>query len=307
MAFGIITTASFATSLQPELATAFGLGYKEKPEIYSRVFEVRASDRAFERFYKVGALGLPEQMSEGSAVKYHSMSELWPKIFTHGAFGLGIQVTKFAMDDCKDSPLAELKGKEMGRVMRLHKELAGAAFFDNGQTAADPTLGGDAVSLYSHAHPTAVGNQSNIASVAVALSELGLENADISIGQFQNEAGHLINATAKSIMVPLGKKHEIHRILKSDGQVYTPDNTPNSLKDQGIFPEVIVNPYLNNTTAYHILTDAAPGEGLLFLNRMAPTMSMDNVFDNDNAKVKTVMRYSLGHLDWRCAFLNAGA
>lgn len=303
---GIITTASFATSLQPELAKAFGIGYKEKPEIFSQIFDVRSSDRGFERFYKVGALDLPDQMSEGSSVKYHTMSELWPQIFTHGAYGLGIQVTKFAMDDCKDSPLAQLKGAEMGRVMRLHKELAAAAYLDGGSVFASAP-GGDGVALYSASHVTAAGNQSNIASVAVALSELGLENADIAISQLQNEAGHIIDAKPRAIVVPVGKKHEIYRILQSEGQVYTPDNTPNSIKDNGIFPRVIVNPHLTNTTAYHILTDAAMGEGLIFLNRMAPTMSMDNVFDNDNAKVKTIMRYSLGHLDWRAAFLNAGA
>lgn len=302
----IITTASFASSLQPELAKGFGLGYAEKPEIFSRIFDVRASDRAFERFYKVGALDLPDTMSEGSSVKYHSLSELWPQIFTHGMYGLGIQVTKMAMDDCKDSPLPKLKASEMGRVMRLHKELAAANYLDGGQVLATAP-GGDGVALYSASHATAAGNQSNIAAVAVALSELGLEAADISIGQMQNEAGHVINAKPRAIIVPLGKKHEIHRILHSEGQVYTPDNTPNALKDAGVFPEVIVHPHLTDTAAYHIATDAAIGEGLLFLNRQNPVMSMDNVFDNDNAKAKVVMRYSLGHLDWRCMFLNAGA
>jgi len=303
---GIITTASFSTSLQPELAKAFGVGYAEKPEIFSRIFEVRSSDRAFERFYKVGALDLPDQMSEGSSVKYHTMSELWPQIFTHAAYGLGMQITKFAMDDCKDSPLAALKGQEMGRVMRLHKELAAAAYLDGGTVNASAP-GGDGVALYSASHPTAAGNQSNLASSSVALSELGIENAVIAIGQFLNEAGHIINVRPKSIIVPLGKEFEIRRILGSAGQVYTPDNTLNAIKDMGVIPEVIVSPHLTNTTAYHFLTDAAPGEGLIFLNRMAPTMSMDNVFDNDNAKVKTVMRYSLGHLDWRAAYLNQGA
>lgn len=302
----IITTGSNISALQPGLFKGFGIGYKEHESYYDKIFEVRPSDKVVELFYKSGNLDLPDDMTEGDAIKYHSMSELWNVKFTQSSFGLGIRITDMAMKFLKDSPILQQRGAEMGRVMRLHKELAAAAYLDGGaDNAVAP--GGDGVALYSASHPTATGNQSNYASVAADISELALEAAHLAISSFLNEQGQLIDVRPKNIIVAKDNRFEIHRILNAIGQVYTPDNTPNAIKDMGAFPGVvIVNPHLTDTDAFHVTTDAAPGEGLLFLVGQEPVMSSSNDFDTDDVKFKTVMRYTKGHLDWRCAYLNPG-
>lgn len=301
---GLINLQSFSFALQPEVIKAFGKGYAEHPDQFSAIFDVRSSDRNFERFYKVSGLDLPTAMTDGSSVKYDSMGELWDKTFTHAKYGTGIIVSKDAMDDTKDGIIMELKAMEMGRVMRLKKELLAADYLDSGFTTVN---GGDGKELYSASHPTVAGTFSNLASTSLDLSEVALENAVIQIMGMKNERGHLLNVNPRKLVIAKENTFEVKRILGSIGQVYTPDNTLNAIKDLGIFTEgYMVNHYLADQDAFHILTDAAKGEGLIFLNRREPEVTSDNVFDNENAKFKTIMRVSLGHLDPRCIFGNPG-
>ena len=302
MAGAPINTGNFALDLYPEVLTWFGLKYKQFPSQHDQVFKVMASDRGYERIAKVGELGLPSQFSDGESVSFDSMAQRWKLDVTHRKYGIGFIITKDALDDQKSGIPLQLKSYALARSMSVMREILAASYLDNCFTGGTST-GGDGVVLYSASHPLATGTFSNVPSSPVAISEAGLEQACKDIeNNFVSERGLKIMAKARKLVIHPNLRFEAIRILQSQGQVYTPDNTPNALKASGLFPESFTTMnYLNSTNAYHILTDVED-QGLIEYVRREPDVTTDNVFDNENAKFKSVMRLSFCHGDPRCAY-----
>ena len=302
----IVTVSSIGYDILPEMQSWVGRAYKDFPTEFDKIFTVLSSDRAEETFAKITGMGLPNSLGEAGTVDYDDIRQFWRKTITHVKYGQGVMITRDALDDQKSGLAIEQKGRGLGRGMAKIKELLAAAYIDNAHTTAN---GGDGVALCSASHPRIDGGTvSNTLSAAADLSEQSLEDSIIQMMGIVDERGLSINVQPQKLIVSKAHAFEVARLLQTVGQVYTPDNTINAIKELGMFPGgSMVNHYLSDADAFYITTDAVDAsDGLVFYNRRPMEISADNVFDNENAKFKSIARFSFGHKDPLCIFGSPG-
>jgi hypothetical protein len=114
-----------------------------------------------------------------------------------------------------------------------------------------------------------------------------------------------MQAKAQKLIIPKELMFEAKRILGTEGQVYTADNTLNALKTMGIIPEIVVNDYLTDADAWFIRTDVK--DSIKYFERRADQFGTDEDFDTENAKYKATQRFSVGWTDARGIYGSPGA
>lgn len=78
----------------------------------------------------------------------------------------------------------------------------------------NPTIGGDGCPLFSD-HPIDNGKYSNLLAPAACLNETALEVASAQIGRFPDQAGNLIRARPRKLIVPIWLQFTAERLLKA--------------------------------------------------------------------------------------------
>lgn len=299
----VITTSSFAKALWPGVNKWYGDAYKEFSPQWDKLFEKHTSRRSWEEDVGASMFGLPTIKSEGGGISYDTSRQGFTSRYNHVVYALGFVVTREAVDDDLYDVVGKQKARSLAFSMRQNKEIVGANVYNRAFSTS--YVGGDGSSLVASAggggsstHPNVAGGTwTNGPSAAVDLSEAALEQAAIDIRSFQNDRGLKINAKPKSLIIPKELMFEAQRILKTEGQVYSADNTLNALKTMGIIPEIIVNDYLTDTDAWFIKTDVQ--DSLKYFERNGDEFSMDDDFDTENAKYKARSRFSFGWTDPR--------
>src|SRR5678809_337165 len=224
MAGTIVNTGSFPQSILPEGIIGFDKGIAEYPSLIPQLFSVEAMDRSYLRWIKTYGMGIAGSLGENKGVSFDHMGQRWPKDIVAQKYGIGLAITKEAIQDDRSGIIMQMKGKELGLAVQRKKDLLGAAFYDGAFTAGKVSDTGDGKALYASDHPLLNGTFSNIPSVYTAFSEAALEQAykDISLN-FLNERGFAEMVKAQKIVVGVNNALEAERVLKSVGQVYTPD------------------------------------------------------------------------------------
>lgn len=299
----VLTRAQFAKQLVPGLNAIFGTQYKAVDNEHTPLYDVEKSDRSFEEEVLQTGFGTAPVKTEGDQVFFDTASEAWTSRWTHETVAMAFALTEEAIEDNLYDTMGKMKASAMGRAMANAKQVKAANTFNNGFSSS--FTGGDAVSLFSTAHPTAMaGNQSN--RVSSDLSETALENALIDISLFKDDRGILIGAQAVSLHLPPQLKFVAHRILKSEGRVATADNDTNAMRDMGLFSKgYTVNHRFTDSNAWFIRTDVPNGTKMFV---RAPLATKDDVdFLTGNMRYKARERYSFGWSDWRQWYGSAGS
>lgn len=306
----VINTSSFAKALWPGVNKWWGDAYNQYPVEWDKLFEKNTSRKAFEEEVGTSHFGLAVAKTEGSPVVYDSARQGFTSRYQHVVYALGFIITREAFDDDQYDVVGKLKAQSLAFSMRQTKEIVGANIFN--RAFSNSYLGADGASLIASAggggsasHPNvAGGTYTNGVAAAVDLSEAALEQACIDIADFKNDRGLKIAVRPKKLVIPKELMFEAHRILKTDGQVYSADNTLNAIKTMGMIPEVVVNHYLTDTDAWFILTDVP--NGLKYFERNGDEFTMDEDWDTENAKYKARARYSFGWTDPRGIYGSPG-
>lgn len=301
----VITTGNIPKLLWPGLNAIWGREYDEYRAEWSDLFDERTSEMNYEEDVEVTGFGLVPVKQQGQAILYDSFQQQNVTRYTHVAYGLGFQITREEIDD----NLYEKKGvtntQALAWSFRQTKENVGANLYNRGFNASfTPT--GDGQPLFSNAHPTMAGSQSNLLAAA-DLSEAALEDACIQIMGTQNSRGLIIKLMPESLHIPRQLVFEAERILKSILQNNTNNNAINALRSTGMFPKgAIVNHFFTDADAYFIRTNV-PTAGMTMFQRVAAEFAQDGDFDTGNLKYKGYERYSFGCSDFRSVFGSAGA
>lgn len=305
----VINSSSFAKDLWPGVNTWYGEAYNQYPVEWDKLFEKNTSRKAFEEDVGTSHFGLAVAKSEGSPVTYDAARQGFTSRYQHVVYALGFIITREAFDDDQYDVVGKLKAQSLAFSMRQTKEIVGANVFNRAFNTS--YLGGDGATLVacagggSASHPNvAGGTYTNGVATAVDLSEAALEQACIDIADFKNDRGLKIAVRPRKLIIPKELMFEAHRILKTDGQVYSADNTLNAIKTMGMIPEVVVNHYLTDTDAWFILTDVK--NGLKYFERNGDEFTMDEDWDTENAKYKARARYSFGWTDPRGIYASPG-
>lgn len=300
----VITTGQIAKLLWPGLNARWGTKYAEHPEEWRDLVEVSSSDMAYEEDQELTGFGLAPIKPQGESTRYDTAGQGATTRYTHQAYSLGFIITHEALVDNQYEKIGMQRTGSLAFSARQTKENVVANIYNRGFNSA--YTGGDGQPLFSTAHPTLAGSQSNRLAVDADLSEAALEDLVIQIGQATNSRGMKIAIQPRSLIVPVGLQFEAARILKSTLQSDTANNAINALKAMGAFPDgVKVNHYLTDSDSFYIRTNAP--EGVKLFQREEIKFSQDSDFDTDNLKYKFYERYSTGWTDWRGAYGSPGA
>ncbi len=301
---GIMVTASFAKALYPGVSKWFDESKNQHKKEFTEFFEVRKSRRAWEELVGHSTIGLPVQTGEGAAVTYDSFQQGFISRFTHADYKLGVVITKNMVAD----DLYDVVGKARVRLLarsfnHLPELLAGNVLnraFNSSYT------GGDGLPLVSSAHlKVSGGTYSNRPSTYTDISEAALEQAVIDLGNYTDDRGMKMAIKAQKIIVPVEGDFETNKIMKTEYEVGTANNTVNLVRARfpmGVFVAHWVDA---DTDAWFILTDAE--DGLIHFERAGTSFDSENDFDTSNARYKAEWRGSFGWANPRKVYASQGA
>lgn len=299
----LITRSVHPKTLLPGVKDFFGTKYKEHAPIWAKMFETKGSNRAYEEIVEESGFGLAAVKAEGQSIPYDTTTEGPTSRFTAVNYGLGFIVTEEEVDDNLYGDKAFSRAGALARSMRITKEIVHANILNRSQNSG--YVGGDGKELVATDHPTLSGNQSNELTGA-DLSESSLEDAMVRLMQAKDSRGLNIMLRPVKLIVSPSEVFNATRILNATMQPSTPNlNNPNAMRELGMLPELVVNPYLDDSDQWFLTTDAE--NGLLHFARKKLRFAEDGDFDTGNLKHKAQDRYSAGWADWRGVYGNAGA
>jgi hypothetical protein len=90
------TRSTLPSLLWPGLHALFGTEYAKHPKEYTRIFDVRTSDKAYEKLAELTGLGLASVKAEGASIVYDTPGQGPETTFTHVTYGLGWMATREA-------------------------------------------------------------------------------------------------------------------------------------------------------------------------------------------------------------------
>jgi phage major head subunit gpT-like protein len=300
-----MTRALHPADLWPGIKAHFGKAYKQMEKQYSRYFEDKSSDKAYEEFVESTTFGLPDIKNEGQAIRFDTDSEGYKTRLTNVVWGLGWMASREEIEDNQYESRASRRSRNLAYSMAQSKEIVHAAHFNNGFSAS--FTGGDGVALFSTSHPTLAGNKANKPTVDADLSEASLEDELINARLMTNSRGLKMYFRARELVVPPQLGFVAERLMKSEKQSGTANNDINAVRSSGMLSRgYSVWDYLTDANAWFLMIDNVP-EGLVTLQRRKLEMEQDNDFDTENAKAKATERYISGWVDWRCVRGTSGA
>lgn len=304
-----LSRAQFRKQLEPGLNALFGLDYKRYRDEWKEAFPtIENSNRAYEEDQLISGFGGAVVKGEGSGITYDTAAEVWTARYVMETVGLAFSITDEAIKDNLYGNIAKKYTKALVRSLLHTKEIKGANIFNNGFNTAAAYAGGDGKPLFSTTHPLAGGGTfSNKLSTPADVSETAFEDADIAVTGFVDERGIPAQIEIRKLIIHRSNKHEAYRILMANGRPGGNDNDPNSLKEQGVFPEgmAILN-RLTDEDAWFVITNAQDGLKH-FIREGVSTTFAEAEFNTGNLRYKATERYAFGWTDPRGAFGSEGA
>jgi hypothetical protein len=304
---GTIGTGSVPRLLQEGVGSIFGNSLKEHPTKFDKMFESLNSSKNFEVNVQLEGFNRASSKPEGDDITFDSRRQGFTPKYQHTTFAKGYIVTEEALEDELYNQLSE-GARALARVMRITKEIEGAAIYNNGFDANFTMTDGDGVALFNTAHSNGPsgGTYSNRLTTDADLSEAALEDMLIQIQTVQDARGLQAALQAVRLIVAPANSFEAQRIMGSVLQNDTGNNATNAIKDMNSVRDGFMsNPFLTDADAWFLTTDAP--NGLKYYTRRAVRFGQDNAFTSGNARFKADERYSFGWDDGRGAFGTPGA
>ncbi len=297
-------TDFFLDTMKPAIDHVIWGKFNQRPPFWSRIFQVRTSNRGIEQTSQISGVGLFASINEGGSVRFDQPVQGFDKTYTHVRYGLGFKTSQDLVEDDKIGLVARMS-RELGRSCQETLEIAVAAHFNNAFVTAGP----DAVSLCNAAHPLVKsgGTQSNILAVAADLDVTSLQLALTDFETQVDSSGKKIRVPARKLVVAPANRWMAYQVTKSPMQPDTANNAVNALKyaETGM-PEPFVWPYLTDTDAWFLVADPDETELLFFWRRKPYTRHW---IDDNSETGLSAMRYkcSSGFSDYVGVYGTPGA
>jgi phage major head subunit gpT-like protein len=298
----------FGLLLEPKLRKVFYETYKEVPEQYSKIYNIKTSNKAKETDYGLGAfrpwkkfgnsfttVGNTEEMP---TVEYQKIHPGLERTYIHEEFASGFMVERKFVDDEMYDVIEKLP-KDLARAGRYKVEMDAASMFNEALKAEPTAKIYDGKALFATDHPLIEAENEGLAAtcsnlVAGKLSADTLKAA-ILLGRKQlDEAGKLMVMNFDTLVVPPALEWLAMELTKTTGKPGTDLNDINVLKGS---LNIIVWDYLTNDEACFIM-DSKNHEANFFW-RVKPDFQREKDFDSFVQKYNGYMRYSYGISDWR--------
>ena len=293
----VITSGSAARLLQDGVKKVWNSASKEWEPIYTKLYKMDASSKAYEVTVQMENMGLANVKTEGDDITFDSFRQSFAPKFVHVAYGKGFIVTREAKDD-NQYGYYKKGARALNRAMMITKEVRTHVLYNTAFATSSAMTGGDGIAMCSasHINGPSGGTYSNIITAA-DFSESALEDMLKTIMRAKDDRGLAIKLRAMKLVGHTNSKFEFDRVLNSSLRSGTADNDKNVLMGT-VANGVVTSPYLDgNTKAWFILTDAE--EGLTYIDRVPLEFDEDKAFTSDNSRYKAYMRFSTGYSDPR--------
>ena len=279
---------------------------KELQRIYPQVFNIKSSDRKFERIVTYVPFGDTLDKPEGQPYAMDTLRQGYTKDFTHTENGLGFEVTQTALEDDVENILSRA-GEWLAFSARYVEEGRAANPFNNGfSTEVTP----DGVSLFNTAHVLKGGGTAkNRPSTDADLSATSLTQAMIDLQTDQkDEAGHLSAPNTSWILyIPPALEFIADRLVNSVQLPGSADNDRNPIKARRQW-SIVVNPRLTDADAWFLVAESKSRHGLTFYRRTPISMEPMMIDARTNNRIfKVRHRFSVGAWTWVGAYGTQGA
>jgi len=296
--------------LDPSFRLIYGEELKQIPTKYNTLFNIQTSDRQLEKDSSASGLSKLVVKGEGDAITYEDALLGYSVTYTHITRALGSQITLEMWQDDQFNVMKRRPRDLAYAKMRTLEQFCADIFnggFTLGGTGLALFTGGDAVALFSTAHPRKDGgaNQSNYTTGDLA--EDTLENALVAMRQTLDDKGQLQLIQPDVLVVPPALEKEARILLNSQGRTGTANNDVNPY--EGAL-RLVVWDYLGSAaggsdTAWFIMDSKF--HKLNYFDRADQGIEgPDYDFDTKTAKWSTLVRSSVGWSDWRGVYGSKG-
>lgn len=296
-----VASGNFAELLWPGIADIWANEYNDYPALYTKIFEIKSSDKRFEKEQGVTGLPLASIKDEGNAIPYIDPFQGFQKEYVNVTYGIGSIVTREMYEDDQYNYINTIP-KMLARSMRQTEETTSFNHLNRGFNAA--FTGADGQSLFSASHPLVGGGTfSNQLAVAADLTQTSLEQMLQDIMDAVDDQQLKIRLMPKCLVVPTQLNFRARKLLESDYVTGSADNDKNPIP--GLFEDLVVSPYLTDDDAWFVRTDSP--NGLTHFWRRRAEVTRDNEFDTENLKFKNTARWDNAWTDPRGAWGTPGA
>lgn len=306
----VMNTGAFSEDLWPGIKKWFGDSYADWPTLWDKVVEIHQSDKQFEKFQGITNFGLAGVKDQGASIPYRDKYQGFPREIINLTYGIGTTIT-YEMQRYDQYDKFKSLPQQLAQSVRKTEETLVFGLLNNGfSTAAIPTLTADGLSLFNSAHLLVAANnvtQKNTPSTASDLSQSALEQADVDIASFVDDQNLPSQFMSKKIIVPIASKNLVRKILETEYEVGSGDNTINPMSNvRSNSPlEIIVSPWLTDADSWYIKTDQPDG---LVVTDVDPVMlDRDNEFDTKNLKFSAMRLMGVGAVNYLGWYGSPGA
>ncbi len=304
---GTITTGNFPRLLQEGVNATFDMMYNEHPMLWSMIFDMKESGKAFEVDVQTEGYGLASIKPEGQEIQFDSRRQGFTPKYIHSTVAKGFIITEEMMED-NLYEIALADAGSLARSMRVTEEVISHNILNRSFNASFTMPDGDGRQLIANNHqfgPTNTGTYSNTLSTQSAFSETALEDMLILIDKADDARGLPIALQAEKLIGSPDQRFDFERVLGSVLQNNTANNAVNAMNAMGsVRNGWMTSVYLTSATAWWVKTDCP--EGLCSFNRRALTFGEDNSFTTGNARYKATQRYSKGWTNPRALYGSQG-
>lgn len=304
----VMNTGAFSEDLWPGIMKWFGDAYADYPTIWTKLVEVHQSDKQFEKFQGITNYGLAGVKDQGAGIPYRDKYQGFPREILNIAYGIGSTITYEMMRYDQYDKFSSIP-QQLGASVRKTEETVVHNLLNNGfSTATTPTLTADNVSLLNSAHLLVADNSTtvrNTPSVASDLSQTALEQMYIDVMNFVDDQNLPIVVTPEKLIVPIESNFLAMKILETEYEVGTGNNTINPVSRARMPLELVASPWLTDTDAWFVKTSEK--DGLVFTEVDPVMLDRDNDFDTKNLKFSAMRLFGTGAVEWRGYYGSPGA
>jgi len=294
----MMTTGQFPDLLRVGIREVFLSEYQNYPELYSKVYDVQTSNRAYEEELIIAGFGaIPEWNSDGSELPTDRALTGNRVLYVHKDYGMMWTVSKRLLREDLYAKIGAELVREAVRAMKHTVELVSWSVIANGFSGSRP--------LFSNAQPLLNGETFQN-RLTVALTALGLEQALTRFHRWRNHRGIPVVIEPKQLIVPPELKYVAYTLLHSTyypniaGGSTAPSSTGSAFYEnpfKSVVPEILCVPYLNDINDWFLF--AAPKvHKLRFYWREKPATDMFTDFRTKGVMHSITGAFSVGFTDF---------
>ncbi len=296
-AAAMMTRENFAELLTPVHKKIFFESYNEVPQVYKKIFKTEKMTGKKQSYPHLGAFGLWKQNTEGSKFNHDKFDEGEVASFEAKRYDKAYQLTwELVQDDLYNVMKGIGQGgsaKGLGRGLRATEETETAKVISGGFT----NVGYDGKALFAADHPLINSEDTCSNLIEGALTDENLKKAMTLMRKQKDEAGILISASAKQLVVCPELEFTAKAIVNSIKQSGTNFNDINTIPNL----EVVVWDNLSDDTGATkpwFIQDTS-FDNLLFLRREEPIFGSEKIQDQMDYNMYGYTRFDVGYCDWR--------